>query len=551
MKSIRRHIRAVFCIAGMAIAASLASAEGNASSPKAPGTAENGDGAWLGLFTEKGPEDMTETLALEQQLGRPFAALMWFTDFSHPFPAKAAEEAWASGSIPNVTWEPWSWSENEKIHLADINSGAWDSYISEWGAAAARFGKPLFVRWGHEFNGNWYPWSTAKNGQDPLDYVKAYRRVHDLVVSSGAKNVIWVWCPNAGSVPAQDWNDPLAAYPGDSYVDWIAVDGYDFDGNASFADLFSTIYDEILQKVAKPIYIGEFATGRTGSDKAAWLKDMHASLTSQFPGIKGLVYFNVKKERDWRLEESPESLAGARDVLSQPFYKTQADAVASLATLFYQNYAAYKKGAMPAVASGRNNLDVKRLPRDASGNADWSGSSTVVVNGKNGLGGAISLGWDEERLYLKLQAADKYPLTNKQKDDGIWNGDCLEACISTDPKADPARAHFSSTDWQLGFAPKDASKALAARSWEWSKLKSPVSGAALNSVASEGGYALEISFPWTALKNFKAEEGMVLGFDLAVDDAGGNGLRSAQWIWNGNSQFYNSPAQWGTLTLVP
>ena len=339
---------------------------------------------------------------------------------------------------------------------------------------------------------------------------QAYRRVHDLVVRPGAKNVIWVWCPNSGSVPAQDWNDPLAAYPGDNYVDWIAVDGYDFDGNASFADLFSNIYNEILQKFDKPIYIGEFATGRTESDKAAWLKDMHASLTSQFPGIKGIVYFSVKKERDWRLDDSPESLAGARVVLSQPFYKTQPDAVAGLASLFYQNYAAYKKGAMPAVASGRNNLFIKRLTRDSSGNVDWSGASTVTVNGKNGLGGTISLGWDVERLYLKLQAVDKYPLTNKQKDDGIWNGDCLEACISTDPKADPARADFSSTDWQLGFAPKDASRALAARSWEWSQLKSSVSGAALSSVASEGGYALEISFPWKTLKNSKPRRGWSL-----------------------------------------
>ena len=71
-----------------------------------------------------------------------------------------------------------------------------------------------------------------------------------------------MWCPNSNSVPSQDWNDPLAAYPGDDYVDWIAIDGYDFDGNATFADIFSKIYDELIRKIDKPIYVGEFASGR-------------------------------------------------------------------------------------------------------------------------------------------------------------------------------------------------------------------------------------------------------------------------------------------------
>jgi hypothetical protein len=546
MRSMRARAIAVLFALGAVLAAGSSFAEGTA-----PATAEEGDGAWIGLFTEKGPEDMAETLSLEARLGRRFASLMWFTDFSHPFPAQAAENAWAAGSIPNVTWEPWFWTENNRIRLVDINAGSWDGYISAWGAAAAAFGKPILVRWGHEFNGDWYPWGIAKNGQDPQTYVRAYRRVHDLVVRSGAKNVSWVWCPNASSVPAQDWNDPLAAYPGDDYVDWIAIDGYDFDGNASFADLFSKTYTETLRKADKPIYIGEFATGRVGSEKAAWLEDMHASLTSQFPGIKGIVYFSVKKERDWRLDDSPESFAGASTVLSQPYYKSKPESIARLAGAFHQNYAAYKKGAAPAVASSRANILASRIARDASGKLDWSSAPKVAVAGKNGLGGAVSFGWDAERLYVKAEIACKFPLTNAQKDDGIWNGDCLELCLSTDPKADPARLRFGATDWQLGFAPNDAAKSLPARSWEWSKLRSQVPGAETSSLPADGGYALEASFPWQSLKGFKAEAGMVLGFDFAVDDAGAAGTRSFQWIWNGSNQFYNSPAQWGTLTLAP
>ncbi len=554
MKATGRIFVSVLCTVLTIIAVSLL-ATSCAATPavlsESPVQDDGGDGVWIGLFTENGPLDLTETLSLEQRLGRRFASIMWFTDFSHPFPLEAAENAWAAGSIPNVTWEPWLWDDTEKIHLSDINEGTWDSYIAEWGAAAAAFGKTVFVRWGHEFNGDWYPWGIAQNGQDPLNYIKAYRRVHDIVVQEGAKNVVWVWGPNAGTVPAQDWNDPLLAYPGDDYVDWIALDGYDFESNASFTDIFAKIYSEVIGKFEKPIYIGEFATGRTGVEKAEWLKEMHTALTSQFPGIKGLVYFSVLKEREWRLDDSPEALAGAKEVLAQPFYKDQPEAINRLAGVFRQNYAVYKKSVAPAVAAERKNIDAVRPRRDSSGKIDWSLAPETSFTGKNGLSGVVRFLWDAERLYVKLDAKSAFPLTNKQKNDGIWNGACLELCVSTDPKADPARLKFSSTDWQLGFAPHDPIAKLPARSWEWSKLKSAVPGAEIASAPAEGGYVLELSFPWEALGNFVPEEGTVLTFDLAVDDAGIDGLRTYQWIWNGSNQFYNSPAQWGTLKLLP
>ncbi len=540
----RRMGFAAACVLMLAVWPAAAAAQDTA-------PADDTDGAWIGLFTEKGPEDMTQTLALQKSLGRSFASLMWFTDFGHPFPAKAAENAAAAGSIPNITWEPWFWDDNERIHLADINAGTWDSYITAWGAAAAAFGKPLFVRWGHEFNGDWYPWGIAKNGHDPMAYVNAYRRVHDLVVQAGASNVVWVWCPNAGSVPAEAWNDPLSAYPGNLYVDWVAIDGYDFDGNASFPDIFSKVYSQVIAKINKPIYIGEFATGRTGKDKADWLKEMNESLHTQFPGIKGLVYFSVLKERDWRLDDSADSLAGAKEVFSQPFYKSGPEAINRLAERFKLGYAIYKKGAVPAAAAVRNAISLTRAAKDSAGNVVWTSAASIQVKGSNGLGGTVRLAWDPERLYLQASILSRSPMTNRQAADGIWNGDCIEICISTDPKSDPARITFTGTDWQIGFAPADAGKSLPDRSWEWSKLKSQVPGAVVRALPADGGYVLEASFPWASLRGFKAEPGTVLGFDLAVDNAGASGTRSFQWIWNGNTQFYNNPAQWGTLTLLP
>nr|WP_285320774.1 hypothetical protein [Pseudarthrobacter sp. lyk4-40-TYG-27] len=60
-------------------------------------------------------------------------------------------------------------------------------------------------------NSNWYPWSEQGNGNGPGDYVSACRHVHDVVASTGATNITWVWNPNVpnwGSTPLTDLPAP-------------------------------------------------------------------------------------------------------------------------------------------------------------------------------------------------------------------------------------------------------------------------------------------------------------------------------------------------------
>lgn len=512
-----------------------------------PLASESGDGLFTGIFMENGTSG--SITALEQKLGRKFAMVMWFADFSQDFPTAEAEKVWASGSVPNITWEPWFWSDKEKIHLKDINNGTWDQYISAWGKQAAAFGKPVMVRWGHEFNGDWYPWAVSKNGENAKAYVQAYRRVHDLVEKAGAANVVWVWCPNESSFPPKPWNNPLLAYPGDDVVDWVALDGYDFDGNASFSDLFTRVYAEVVRSVPKPIYIGETATGRKGADKAEWIQAMHEKLVTQFPAIKGLVWFNINKERDWRLDATADSLKAASEVFQLPSYRSRPEAIPELAAVFDHNLQEYRDAAKSLVLVDRNQLSAVKMVQGADGTWDWSKAKALSIRGAKDLDGTVKVGWSDAFLHILVEVKKPFAQTNKQDKDGIWNGDCLEFCISTNPAADPNRGYFDSTDWQMGFTPGDLVKALPPRTWEWSKLKSAVPGAVVTSAAIDGGYRMEVRVPWESLKGFKPALGMKLGFDLAVDGAGAEGVRSVQWIWNGNNQFYNSPVQWGTLVI--
>src|SRR3712207_8531028 len=45
-------------------------------------------------------------------------------------------------------------------------------------------------------NGDWHPFSEKRNGNQPGEYVKAWRHVHDIFTAVGANNATWVWCPN-------------------------------------------------------------------------------------------------------------------------------------------------------------------------------------------------------------------------------------------------------------------------------------------------------------------------------------------------------------------
>jgi hypothetical protein len=249
-----------------------------------------------------------------------------FSDWHFDFPPCA--HIAAIGSVPLVVWEPWYAGQMDSITLRDITSGAWDSYIAKWGKQAADYGKPVMVRWGHEMNGNWYPWSGPRNGNDPALYIAAYHRVHDLVRKAGARNVVWVWSPNCNSVPDTPENAAERYYPGDRYVDWIAIDGYNWGTSKettrwqSFDEIFGqALADAARYAPKKPIMIGEIASTSLGGDKVAWVSDFLKAFKEKYPNLRGWVWFNSNKETDWSFENDAETLALIKGAISGAEYQ--------------------------------------------------------------------------------------------------------------------------------------------------------------------------------------------------------------------------------------
>jgi hypothetical protein len=313
-----RRRRGLLALTAAAVALSavvVAASSGTAASSASEG------GTFIGVFRETTPLTAVAD-GLKADTGITPASVMWFEAWSNKraFPVQQARDLWNRGIMPHWTWEPWNpaltATDPAQITLQSILDGDWDAYISQRGAELASLGTPVMVRWGHEFNGNWYPWSTGLNGNDPKKYVRAYQHVHDLVTAAGATNVQWIWAYNNSSIPADSWNQPAAAYPGDAYVDWVGLDGYNWGngpswdptGNhwSSFDGVIGDAYRSAVQIAPnKPVAIAEFGSSEDGGDKAAWLSTMFADLASgRYPKVRLLTYFDMLKEERWALTSS-------------------------------------------------------------------------------------------------------------------------------------------------------------------------------------------------------------------------------------------------------
>ena len=96
----------------------------------------------------------------------------------------------------------------------------------------------LVLRLDAEMNGAWYDYGSQA-GQNPQAFVAMWRHVHDLFVAAGATNVSWQWCPNVDPESVQTPLEQL--YPGDAYVDWTGMTGYN-EGGESVSWLFDSTY---------------------------------------------------------------------------------------------------------------------------------------------------------------------------------------------------------------------------------------------------------------------------------------------------------------------
>lgn len=179
-----------------------------------------------------------------------------------------------------------------------ILNGKWDTYFKDFAKQLTAYQGPIILVPFSELNGNWNPWSGTTNGNKPQDAVVAWRYIHKFFAD--VPNVKFGLAVNAASVPNTPENQIINYYPGDEYVDYVGVDGFNMGNpNLSFDALFNKPLN-IFKQYNKPVLIFSFGTGAS-PDKAAWLNDALNVQLPKYPFVTGWVYFNQNKERNWLL----------------------------------------------------------------------------------------------------------------------------------------------------------------------------------------------------------------------------------------------------------
>jgi hypothetical protein len=255
--------------------------------------------------------------SVEQGAGQHMAYVMWYVKWGDAqtgaFNAAAVNDVLRHGSIPQISWQssnPYNYADPAFTDSA-IAAGSQDAYLHTWAAGLRAIAATVQVRLDYEMNGSWSPWAPGNYGNTPSSFVAMWRHVHDLFAADGVTNVQWLWTPNT-DFPAAI---PMASvYPGDAYVDWLGMDGYNHipfnpDGRwDSPSQVFGQTLAELEAISSKPLMISEVGCAEAGGDKAQWIAQFFAYVRAT-PRIHDFIWFDISKETDWRIDSSASSLA--------------------------------------------------------------------------------------------------------------------------------------------------------------------------------------------------------------------------------------------------
>jgi hypothetical protein len=240
--------------------------------------------------------------------------------------ARSADEAARRGIHRLlVSWEPWApvpsafgvaaqARPQRGYRNIDIARGAQDRYITRFARELARFPGTVYLRYAHEMNGYWYPWS-----HNAAAYRWAWKRVVRLVRAAGAGNVRFVWSANANLYePAGTWRTTLRRYwPGRRYVDLVGTTMIDFGGTKDYAVArFAPRLRALHRSYRRPLVLAETNTDVRGA--ASWLRSLRGMLAGM-PWVRGVFWSQLPSRGkvqqwgtgvlDWDVRNDPAAAA--------------------------------------------------------------------------------------------------------------------------------------------------------------------------------------------------------------------------------------------------
>lgn len=302
----------------------------------------------LGAYQGNQGWAMNEVTAMERWQDKKHAVINLYTNWTPSAQTRLfdhqLDNIWSHGSIPMITWEPTLAGETPDTIETQIANGKFDTFIQSWGKQLKHFlsgidgiygtedDRRIYIRLAHEPNGTWYPWSATSGENTPDDYINMWRRTHDQFSALGLDDtrLQWVWAVNnvdIGDYTAEQY------YPGDDYVDWVGMDGFNWGSDYDWSSWQSPpeIFEDMRQRLdtlapEKPVVIAE--VGSTSSNthgidnfgKNTWIEQFSQYI--QDADIRMIAWFNEDKEADWQVFDGENGAEEVDGINTYPAYKT-------------------------------------------------------------------------------------------------------------------------------------------------------------------------------------------------------------------------------------
>ncbi|OGG04828.1 hypothetical protein A2Z33_05975 [Candidatus Gottesmanbacteria bacterium RBG_16_52_11] len=314
-----------------------------ANSPSPALTPAPARAVYWGLWTEGFWDDSAKTLHperlrdMESQIGKKAAIAHYYRGWHElddsGFLAELNTIA-ANGWRPMVSANPYFFDgcgSGGKPLYRTIADGNCDGFLKAVGRNFKVFGKPVFFRFAWEMNIPSMEWNIPGTGDAPQDFREAWNRFRQITLEEGATNMIWVFSPH---IITSESSSIAALYPGDTAVDWVALDGYNWGTTQSwsswqsFSEIFTQSYTE-LTRIAptKPVMIAEVNTSDRGGDKVAWYTEMLSkSIQDRFSRVVAVVFYDEDRTAgekvNWRINISQMSIEAFRKAIADPLYRS-------------------------------------------------------------------------------------------------------------------------------------------------------------------------------------------------------------------------------------
>ncbi len=270
--------------------------------------------------------------SFETKVGRNLGAIRDFLSWDSPFPTSYENTLKADGTTILLSVAT-SRVGGGQVKWATIAAAAPGSALyndmKSWADRVRDFGVPIYVTMQHEPEA-----STKTTLGTSADYIAAWRKWVSIMRAEGATNAkaMWITTAFAHKLGAKDRRQASKWYPGDDVVDAMAVDAYNWytcrtsvkNPWNSLQQLLTGFMTFSQAHLGKEMWLAEYASVEDPAQpgrKAAWLNDARALLqTAAYSRFRGVLYFNLNKACDWRVETVPNTLSTFAAMGADPYF---------------------------------------------------------------------------------------------------------------------------------------------------------------------------------------------------------------------------------------